>query len=70
MEVVLAHVVAGVDDEWLVVGEWREVVLQGFDDRTGAQIRTSDADDDENVGLLTEVGSGFFDVGEQILVDF
>ena len=48
VEVVLAHVMASIDDERLLASERCKVVLQSFDDGAGAQIRAADADDDEN----------------------
>ena len=70
VEVVLTHVMASVDDEWLLAGERCKVVLQGLDDGTGAEIGAADADDDEDVRLLAQVGSGLLDIGQQALVDF
>ena len=70
VEIVLAHVVAGIDDERFLASERCKVVLQGFDDGAGSQIRTANADDDENLRFLAQVGSSLLNVGQQALIDF
>ena len=46
-EIVFAHVVTGIHNQRLLTTQRRKVVLQGLDDRTGTQIGTAYADDDE-----------------------
>ena len=70
VEIVFAHVMASVDDERLLVRERCKVVLQRFDDGTGAQIGAADANNDEDFRLFPQGFSRFFDVGEQVFVDF
>ena len=70
VQVIFAHVVTGINDERPVVGERCEVVLQRFDDSTGAQIGTANSNNDKYFRLFAQFGGGVFDVGQQVFVDF
>ena len=61
---------ASIHDERLLTCERCKVVLQGLDDGTGTEIGATDADDDEDVRFLAQVGSGLFDVGQHAFLDF